>query len=156
MFITAMPLSFVSGDPLLTRMQTLAFGHNARAKIEVGPLETCLLDSYPAAFASYRKQCHSGRIQAGDFWIWRESQPHLAYFVIRESAQGAARLRYVESIVMTIARDYRLHGLESLAIAPLGSHDEWPLLKPVLGYWLSACPLPVVVYQRYEAGVVGE
>jgi hypothetical protein len=151
-----MPLTFVSGDPLLTRMQTLAFGHNARAKIEVGALETRLLDGYPAAFAGYRKQCHNARVKAGDFWIWRESQPHLAFFVIRDSAQGAARLRYVESIIMTITRDYRLHGLESLAIAPLGSRDEWPLLRPVLEYWLAACLLPIVVYERYEPRVEGE
>ena len=151
-----MPLTFVSGDPLLTRMQTLAFGHNARARTEVGPLENRLLDAYPAAFASYRKQCHSGRVKPGAIWTWHESQPHLAFFVVRDSAQGATRLRYVESVLMTVARDYRLYSLESLAIVPLGSRDEWPLLKPALDYWLADSPLPVVVYERCEAGVAGE
>lgn len=142
-----MPLTFVSGDPLLTQMQTLAFGHNARAKMEVGALETRLLDAYPAAFASYRKQCLHGRIRPGELWTWRDSQPHLAFLVVRETPQAATRLRYVEAIVMTIARDYRLYGLDSLAIAPLANNDEWPLLKPVLAHWLAACPLPVEVYE---------
>lgn len=145
-----MSLTFVSGDPLRTGAQTLAFGHNARARMEVGALETRLLDVYPAAFASYRKQCQHGRIQPGVFWTWRESQPHLLFLVIRETPQGATRLRYVESVVMTLARDYHLHGIDSLAIAPLGSASEWPLLKPVLEHWLAACPLPVEVYERYE------
>src|SRR5512145_2666697 len=101
-----MPLTTVSGDPLLTRAQMLAFGMNARGKTEVGALETRLLDYYPAAFASYRKQCHSGRIQPGAFWTWHESQPQLGFWVVRERPQGATRLRYVEAVVMTIARDY--------------------------------------------------
>lgn len=151
-----MPLSYVSGDPLLTRQQTLVFGYNARAKMEVGALETRLLDAYPAAFASYRKQCQHGRIQPGDFWIWRESHPQLMFWIIRETAQGPTRLRYVETAVMTVARDYRLYGLDSLAIAPLGRSDEWPLLKPVLDYWLAAGPLPVVVYEGYEERMMGE
>lgn len=142
-----MPLTYIAGDPLLTQQQTLAFGHNVRARMEVSALETRLLDAYPAAFASYRKQCQHGRIQPGDFWVWHESQPKLMFLVIRDSAQGATRRRYVESAVMTLARDYRLYGLESLAVAPLGSGDEWPLLKPVLDYWLAACPLPVMVYE---------
>ncbi|MBI5668164.1 MAG: hypothetical protein HZC41_09170 [Chloroflexi bacterium] len=147
-----MPLTFVSGDPLQTAAQTLAFGHNARARVEVDPLQMRLLDIYPAAFASFRKQCQHGRIRPGAFWTWRESQPHLLFLVIRETAQGATRLRYIESALMTLARDYRLYGIDSLAIAPVGSAAEWPLLKPVLVHWLAACPLPVEVYEGDEGG----
>jgi hypothetical protein len=151
-----MPLVYVSGDPLLTQMQTLGFGFNARAAAEVGALETRLVDRYPAAFSSYRKSCGSGRIKPGAIWMWRESRPFLAFLVIRESAQGAARLRFLEAVMMTIARDYRLYGLESLALAPLGSREEWPLLKPVVDYWLTDCPLPVVIYEQYLPGAAGE
>jgi hypothetical protein len=151
-----MPLTYTSGDPLLTRAQILCFGHNARARVEVGALPTRLLDLYPAAFATYRKQCLNRRIKPGAFWIWRESQPALGFLVIRESSVGATRVRFVESVVMTLARDYRLHGLTSLALAPLGDPLEWDALRPVVDHWLSRCPLPVVVYEQYIPGVVGE
>ncbi|NWG18377.1 MAG: hypothetical protein HXY41_17270 [Chloroflexi bacterium] len=155
-FIFPMPLITISGDPLLSQMQTLGFGFNARAGMEVGALETRLIDRYPAAFSAYRKLCHSGRIKPGAIWIWRESRPYLAFLVIRESAQGSTRLRFLEAAMMALARDYRLYGLESLALTPLGSREEWPLLKPVVEYWLSACPLPVTLYEQYMPGVAGE
>ena len=151
-----MPITYVSGDPLLTHAQTLAFGHNAKGRSELGALETTLLNRYPAAFATYGKNCRSKRIKPGTFWTWRESQPSLMFLVIRETAVGATRVRYVESAIMTLARDYRLHNLTSVAIAPLTNALEWTALKPVVDYWLRACPLPVVIYERYEPGVAGE
>lgn len=151
-----MPLIFVSGDPLLTRAQVLAFGHNARGSTELGILETRLAHLFPAAFATYGKACRNGRIKTGMLWTWRESSPHLGFMVVRETSFGATRLRYVDAIALMIAREYRLHGLTSLAIAPLGSREEWPSIKPVLSQWLDKCPLPVVVYEDYVAEVVAE
>lgn len=151
-----MPLTYVTGDPLLTASQTLGFGHNARARTETGALETRLLDRSPAAFAGYRRLIASGRLKPGGLWVWRETRPYLAFLVVRESAQGSARLRFVEAVAMTIARDYRLYGLESLALAPLGSAEEWPLLQTVVQHWLADCPLPVTVYAGYAPGVAAE
>jgi hypothetical protein len=151
-----MSVTYVVGDPLLTHAQTLAFGHNAKGRTELGNLETRLLDRYPAAFSTYSKGCRSGRVKPGSFWIWRESSPHLAFLVIRETSVGATRMRFVESNVMTLARDFRLHGLTSLAIAPLSEGAEWAALKPVLDYWLSSSPLTVIVYEAYQPGISAE
>ena len=151
-----MTITYVSGDPLLTQAQTLAFGHNAKGRSELGALETVLLHHYPAAFATYGKNCRSGRIKPGTFWTWRESKPFLTFLVVRESSVGATRMRFVESAIMTLARDYRLYNLTSVAIAPLTSDLEWKALKPVVDYWLRASPLPVTIYERYEAGVAAE
>jgi hypothetical protein len=151
-----MPVTYVSGDPLLTRSHMLAFGHNAKGRSELGILETALLNRYPAAFATYGKNCRSGRIKPGTFWTWRESQPPLMFMVIRETSVGATRLRFVESALMTLARDYRLHNLTSVAIAPLTNKLEWTALKPVVDYWLRASPLPVVIYEEYVPGVKAE
>lgn len=151
-----MPITYVSGDPLLTRAQTLAFGHNAKGRSELGALETVLLNRYPPAFATYGKNSRSGRIKPGTFWMWREAQPQLMFLVIRETAVGATRVRFVESVMMTLARDYRLHNLTSVAIAPLANSQEWTALKPVVDYWLRTCPLNVVIYEQYLPGVQAE
>ncbi len=145
-----MPIKIVTGNPLTTQAQTLAFGFNAKGRVEVGGLETRLYDLYPAAFASFRKQCKSERIKPGMLWLWREAQINLMFLVVRESSVGMTRMRFVETALMTIARDYPLYGLTSLAIAPLGTQEEWSLLRPVVDYWMKACPLPVDVYEKIE------
>lgn len=143
-----MPVNYVNEDPLLTPAQTLAFGFNARGRVEVNERETRLYDRYPTAFATYRKQCQSGRIQPGMLWLWRESQPGLLFMVVRESQVGMTRLRFVEQVVMTLARDYPLYGVTSLALVPLGSREEWPFLRPVVDYWLTMSGLPITIYEQ--------
>lgn len=151
-----MPVTYLSGDPLLTRAQVLAFGHNAKCRTESGIFETILLDRYPAAFATFGKNCRGGKIRAGSLWVWRESQPALGFMVVRESSVGATRLRYVEAIALGLARDFRLEGIRSIAIAPLGDSLEWPAFKPVLDYWLGQSALTCLVYEQYAAGVAAE
>jgi hypothetical protein len=151
-----MPLTFVSGDPLLTKAQVLAFGGNAQGQTETGLLETRLLDRYPTAFAAYRKACRAGKVKTGTLWLWRETQPALGFMVVRESAGGTTRLRFLEAVVMTLARDYRREGLHRLAIAAPGSPTDWSTLKPVIEYWLGESLLPVTVYEQYLPGVAAE
>ena len=151
-----MPLEFVTGDPLLTRCQVLAFGHNAKGRTELGHFETVLHDRHPAAFATYGKQCRNDRVKPGTLWLWRESQPTLGFMAVRETSVGATRLRYVEAILLELVRDYRLQNIQSVAFAPLGTSEEWPALRPVLSYWLKQAPFPCVVYERYTAGVSAE
>ena len=143
-----MSLTYTQGDPLRTPLPALAFDTNALGRVEVTPLHTALLDRYPAAFASFGKAARSGRLKAGQIWLWRESTPHLCFLIVRESPVGSTRVRYVDSAALTLARDYRLYGLSSLAIAPLGTTAEWPSLREVLARWLGPSSLPVRVYER--------
>jgi hypothetical protein len=151
-----MPVTFVSGDPLLTRAQVLAFGYNASGRTETGLLEMALLNRYPAAFASYGKYCRAGRIKTGTLWLWRETKPTLGFMILRETAVGATRLRYVEAVAMTLARDYKLDNMGSVAIALPGSPLEAPSLKEILVHWLEKSSLPVVIYEHYLPNVQAE
>lgn len=144
-----MPITFVSGDPLLTQAQILAFGHNIKGRTEIGDFETILLNRYPAPFATHRRKCQKKRIKSGEYWIWRESTPYLMFMLVRESSVSATRLRYVQSIALTIARSYQLEGYKSIAIAPLGSKLERPEINKVLAQWLHKITLPVIVYEDY-------
>lgn len=141
-----MPIAFVTGDPLQTSAQVLAFGHNARARTELGHIEMRLMQTYPPAFAMYQRACRAERVRAGDLWIWRESKPQLMFMVVRESSVGATRLRYVQSIVIRIAREYRLLGIHSLAIVPLANRYEWDEIRQVLVMWLEKSDLDVRIY----------
>lgn len=151
-----MPVRLVSGDPLLTKAHTLAFGHNALGRTETGAFESTLMQRYPAPFSAYLRQCHQGRIKTGMPWLWTESLPRLAFLVVRESAVGATRLRYVQSAVMMLARDYALYGISSLAIAPLGSALEWPEAMQLVEAGFRSSPLPVMLYEAYREGEQAE
>lgn len=151
-----MPITYVAGDPRLTQQQFLGFGCNAAGRTETTPLATALLLSYPAAFASYGKQCRQGRIKPGTIWFWFETKPALAFLVVRASPVGATRLRYVEAAVMALARDYRAANIRSVALAPLGADYEADAVREVVERWLRPSALPVIAYTRYEAGVAAE
>ncbi|MCU0498508.1 MAG: hypothetical protein MUF87_14250 [Anaerolineae bacterium] len=148
-----MPIRYVIGDPLLTDLQTLAFGHNARARTELGTIETRLLQRYPAPFAAYQKSGRADRIKAGSIWTWRESRPQLLFMVVRDSSVGATRLRYVQNILLKIARDYRLENIQSLAITRMGNDFEWREIKTLIDLWLRRCPIPIAVYETYQPGI---
>lgn len=142
----AMSFQMVSGDPLQTQAQMLAFGYNARGRSEVNPLQATLQYRYPAAFAAYGKQCRAGRMALGTLWIWREAQPWLGFMIVRESSVGPTRLRFVQHIALTLTRDFQLEGIKSVAIAGLCTRSELPPIRDVLARWLESGSLPVVMY----------
>ena len=152
-----MPLLYVTGDPTLTSAQTLAIGHNARGQIEMNAVIVALRQQNPVAFSTYEQRCRKGQIQAGEYFIWHDSQPRLMFMAVRESAPGTTRLRYVQYVALTIARDFRLEGIQSLAIAPLFSSDidqlVWEEIKKVLEQWFSPSTLSVVVYDQFLQGI---
>jgi hypothetical protein len=151
-----MPLTFVSGDPVLTSAHVLAFGYNAAGRTETSALEMALLNRCPPAFASFGKGCRAGSIKTGTTWLWRETTPALGFMVVRETPVGAARLRYVEAAIMALARDYKLENIRSLALAAPGCAEEWATVKEMITHWLGKSPLPVVVYEEYMPGVKAE
>jgi len=148
-----MTIQLVSGDPLLTSAEVMAFGHNRRGKLEVRPLQSELMRDFPAAFSSYRRQCKREKIKSGDYWIWREPTPALMFMVVRETPYGATRLRYVQHIAMSLARDYWRENLTSIAIARLGDPTEWDEIKLLLNMWLEKSSLHVIVYDEILPGV---
>lgn len=145
-----MAIEVIQGDPLRTEAQVLAFAHNALGRSEMGAFETRLMQTYPAAFAGYRKHIRAGRLATGQTWRWTDSTPELMAWVVRASPVGATRLRYVQAIALAVARDYRREMIRSLAIAPLARPEEWPEVMKVLTTWLDPIPLPVTIYERYE------
>lgn len=151
-----MPLTYVTGDPLLTRAQTLAFGHNAKAQIELSPLQNTLYQRYPTAFAAFRKQCRAGRLRGGDYWLWRETAPQLLFLIMRDTASGATRLRYVDSVILRLAQQYTQENIHSMALVLPQDDGERMETHLLLDRWLTTSRLPIVVYERYLPDVAAE
>ncbi|NJL93424.1 MAG: hypothetical protein HC915_06695 [Anaerolineae bacterium] len=145
-------LQQIRGDVRLTRCQSLLLGVNARGRIEVNALETLLRDDQPVFFSEYRRLARAGKLRSGQHWVFREATPWLIAGVVRESAGGITRQRYIESIVLSLLRYWQDEQLTSLAIAPLCDEPEWEAVRGLLVDQLSALPLPVIVYTSFSPG----
>lgn len=148
-----MPLKFVSGDPLLTQCDVLALPHNARGQTETDALAGHLMRQFPAAFSSYVQRCRRDKQPGGELFHWMQTKPRLLFLTVRDSNVGATRLRHVQKCLVTIARDYKLHGIRSLALAPLGSAYERVEIRPLYETWFKNLALPVVIYETYQEGL---
>jgi O-acetyl-ADP-ribose deacetylase (regulator of RNase III) len=142
-----MSVTFVQGDIFQTSAQAVAFGLNSTGRLDVSPLAVTLQDRYPVFLSDYRKQAHAGLLPAGQIWIWRESAPWLVGLVIRESPQGAIRLRYVEAALLNLYKNWERESLRSLAITRLADDPEWPTIRDLLRDYLGGIKLAVSVYE---------
>jgi hypothetical protein len=148
-----MPLKFVSGDPLLTKCDMLAIAHNAKGRTEVDVLAMRLMREFPTAFSSYVQRCRRDKQKGGDLFFWIDTKPKLLFLTVRDSSVGATRLRHVQKCLMTIARDYKLYHMKSLALIPIGTPYEQLEIKPLYETWFSKMTLPVIVYENYQDSV---
>lgn len=148
-----MPLHYVTGDPAFTNAHTLAIGYNAAGRTETGACEMRLMRQFPAGFADYTRDAKRGRHKTGSIHLWATSTPNLLFLTVRESAVGATRLRYVQTALTTLARDYTRHSITSLALAPLGSDYERDDLHILYERWLQSLPIPIAIYTTYEANI---
>jgi hypothetical protein len=142
-----MPLTLITGDPLTTDADVLAFGYNARGRNELDALIVQLQYRQPAAFSAYGKRTRAGKVKTGEIWVWREAKPALAFLAVRESSTGASRVRYVYGSLASLLRDAALSGWGSIAIAALAPPMEMPALMPVLREVCATTSVDVRVYE---------
>ena len=138
------------GNPFDTTCQTLAIGYNARAQTEVSAFGQAMQQRYPSAFATFRQDAQRGRVGVGTVWRWAQDHPQLALLIVRESAVGITRTRYVQMVAHQLAHDYALLGIESLAIIGLGGHDTGESFEDVLSHSLHGARLRVEWWQATD------
>lgn len=137
----------MDGDPFTTTCQTLAIGYNACAQTEVSVFGQAIQQRYPSAFATFRRDAQRGRVRVGTVWRWAQDHPQLALLIVRESAVGITRTRYVQMVAHQLAHDYALLGIESLAIVALGDHEMGEVFEEVLAHALEGVKLRVEWWQ---------
>jgi hypothetical protein len=151
-----MSVRYARGDIFLTRAHALAIGINATGRLGVAPETTALQDRYPVFVSDCHKRGRAGTLAPGTAWVWREGQPWVVGLVVRETPLGATRLRYVETAILNLCRDWEREGLRSLALLRLGEDAEWSEAREIAIRYLDPLVLPVIIYEEYLPGVVAE
>ncbi len=149
-----MSVSFVRGDIFLTSSHAAAVDLNAAGRLATTPFYTALHDRYPVFVSEYHKQGRAGQLTPGRMWVWPDSRPWLVGLIVRETPQGAARLRFVETALLNLVRDWERAGLRSLALMRLGDEQDWPIIRGLVMDALAPLALPVTVYEAYVPGLV--
>jgi len=151
-----MSITVVRGDIFLTSSHALAIGLNAAGRLEVAPVFTALHDRYPVFVADYHKRGRAGQLTPGSMWVWPDSQPWLVGLIVRETPQGAARLRFVEAALLNLVKEWEREGLRSLAMMQPGNGHDWPVIRNLVTHHLGPLPLPITLYETYIPGLVAE
>jgi hypothetical protein len=146
----------VRGDIFLTHAHAIAIGLNASGRLGVEPVYTALQDRHPVFVSECHKRGRAGLLVPGSIWIWREAAPWLVGLVVRETPPGSTRLRYVETAMLNLYKDWEREGVHSLALMRLASADEWPGVRAIVHHYLAQMALSVTVYDDYLHGVAAE
>ncbi|WP_119072797.1 hypothetical protein [Aggregatilinea lenta] len=141
-----MTVTFEHGQLWDTTAQAVGIGLAANGRLGVSPLHTALADRWPAFVSVYRQRGRGGLLAPGDVWIWRESTPWLVGLIVRETPQGAARLRYVEQALLSLAQVWEQEGLHSLALAGLAEPDDSARVDELLQRIFNRNGLSLTVY----------
>lgn len=151
-----MSIPTVNGDIFHTRAQTVALAIDASGRLGTTPLYTALHDRYPVFVSEYHKRGRANLLVPGSMWIWREGTPWIVGLVVRETPQGATRLRYVESAMLNLLKNWQYEGITSLALMRLGDDQEWPHARQIVESYLAKMGLPATIYEAFKAGIRAE
>ncbi len=151
-----MSLTIVRGDIFLTRAHAIALDLNITGRLGTAPVYTALHDRFPVFVSECHKRGRAGSLTAGSLWVWREGAPWIVGLVVRETPQGATRLRYVEGAMLNLYKEWEREGVCSLAMMRMGSDDEWPGAREVILHYAAQMAISITLYDVYLPGVAAE
>lgn len=151
-----MSVTIVQGDLFLTQAGAIALDLNATGRLGVTPVYTALQDRYPVFVSECHKRGRAESLAPGSLWVWRESDPWLIGLVVRETAQGPTRLRYVENVMLNLYKAWEREGIRSLAMPRIGTDEEWSGVREVVLHYAAQMTLPITLYEVHQPGVAAE
>ncbi len=148
--------TIVQGDIFLTRAGAIAIGIDAAGRLGTAAIYTAIRDRYPVFVSECHRRGRMDILQPGSLWVWRESTPWIIGLVVRETPQGATRIRYVEAALLKLMQQWEQEQLSSVALLSLGTDEEWPQLREIVVHYLDLMRQSITVYDHYRPGVYGE
>ena len=136
----------VFGPENESAIKVLAIGLAANGRLIPDPTHTTLMDRYPAFMSDYRKRAKAGLLVPGTYWVWRDSRPILVGLITRETPQGPARSRYIETALTQLNNNAQHEGLHEFDLLPLAASADWPALQQIVERVFAQSNLVVTIH----------
>lgn len=154
----------VHGDILLSSAQAIAHGVAPHDHFNQG-LALALRERHPAMAKDFRHYCHLENPKPGHVWLWAGPERVIINLMTQEPAPdqkahpGKASLNHVGHALRELAALVQSENIRSIALPRLATGVgglEWGDVEKLIDKHLGDASIPVVVYERYEAGKVAE
>src|SRR6056297_3502204 len=100
-----MAIEFVDGDLFTAPATTLAHGVSCAGRMGAG-IALEFRRRFPEMFQEYRRRCYKSRLQPGDLFLWKQSQPWILNMAT-QATTGGAKQAYVEKCLQQFESNYR-------------------------------------------------
>jgi len=153
----------VTGDILLSRAAAIAHGVSPNDNFHQG-LALSLREQWPSLYQDFRHYCKTQKAEAGELWAWAGADGRRIINLFtqdppRSTGQhpGRATVQHVGHALKRLRILVEAEKIASLALPRLATGVgglEWTAVHPLLEQHLGALKIPVIVYTRFEKGVV--
>lgn len=146
-----MPVYYREGDIFLSRAKTLAHGVNCKGRMRNGVAVQFRL-KFPKMYKQYKNLCHRNELNPGDVFLYKDSDPWVLNLATQADL-GGAKLEYIEKCLEWIAENYKIEGIQSIAIPRIGAglgRLNWREVKGIINRILDDMEIPVYVYEEFE------
>ena len=159
-------IKHVTGDILQSKCQTIAHGIAPNDDCKQG-LALELRKNWPAMYKDFRHFSQTTNPKPGTIWTWGGTGgARIVNLFTQEGTEGhqtshggKATLSHVAHCLKELRKEVESTGMTSLALPRLatgaGSLD-WKDVEPLIEEHLSDLNIPVIVYDKYTAGVAAD
>ena len=93
--------------------------------------------AFPANYDAYRKACDQGELEPGRMFVFETGQltnpRYIINFPTKRHWKGKSRMKDIDSGLKALIDVVKIHGIQSIAVPPLGSGNgglDWNEVKP--------------------------
>ena len=110
-------------------------------------------ERFPDMFEDYQQRCERGEVKLGRPYLFKRLvTPWIVNFPTKEHWRSVSRLSDIVDGLVWVKRHYKMWGITSLGVPPLGCGQgglEWRVVGPTLHRHLAELDIPVELYAPF-------
>jgi len=146
-------IRYTQGNLLASKAQALVNTVNTVGVMGKG-IALQFKEAYPENFRLYKKACDAGELRPGKLLITHERNAFGEKVIINFPTKTKWWLKssylYIEDGLKALAEAIQRHGMQSVAIPPLGCGNgglQWEKVRALIEQYLSDSPAEIIVYE---------
>lgn len=141
-------IHYLKGDIFHSKAQVIVNTVNCKGVMGKG-LALAFKQKYPDMFATYERDCQTGKLQIGRPTIYQKTSPWILNFPTKNHWRNPSKLEYIEKGLVFLLNHYKKAGIASIAFPKLGAQNgklSWDDVGPLMAKYLSQMDIDVYVY----------